>query len=55
MFVVCAEHLEQAMDDFVEEYGASPDIHRLDKIKFTDWTAPEKCQFCEAAACFLVI
>lgn len=55
MFVVCEEHLDQAMDDFVEEYGASPDVHRLDEVKFTAWTAPETCQFCSARPRFLVI
>lgn len=55
MFLVCKEHLEQALDEFVEEYGESPDIHRLDEIHFRQWRAPEKCQFCDAPPCYLVI
>lgn len=55
MFVVCNEHLERALDAFVEEYGASPDVHRLKDLSFTAWTAPEKCQFCDERPVFLVI
>lgn len=55
MYIVCLEHLEQAIDEFVETYGASPDIHRLEEVTFTDWIAPEKCQHCDDASVFLVI
>lgn len=38
MYVVCPEHLDEAIDAFVEEYGTSPDVYLLEKTNFTDWT-----------------
>jgi CxxH/CxxC protein (TIGR04129 family) len=55
LFIVCQEHLEQAIEEFVELYGASPDIHRLDEVTFTDWKAPETCQYCGEHSVYLVI
>jgi CxxH/CxxC protein (TIGR04129 family) len=55
VFVVCAEHLEEAMDRFVEEYDAPPDIHLLSEISFTAWTAPSVCEYCKEAPKYLVI
>ena len=55
MYVVCMEHIEDAIDEFVVEYEQSPDIHALDKVSFTDWTSPEKCEFCDKNHRFLVV
>lgn len=55
MYVVCMEHIEDAIDEFVVEYEQSPDVHELEKISFTDWTSPEKCEFCDKKPRFLVV
>lgn len=55
MYVVCLDHLDEAIDTFVEEYGASPDVYLLEKVKFTQWTAPETCQYCGQASVYLVL
>ncbi len=55
MFVVCSEHLEQAIDEFVDAYESPPDIHLLAEIIFTEWTAPPTCHFCSAPPKFLVV
>lgn len=55
MFIVCSEHLEQAIDEFVEAYESSPDIHLLSDITFTEWTAPHSCEFCTQLPKYLVV
>jgi len=55
MYVVCAEHLEQALDEFVEIYEACPDVYVLDKVNFTDWEAPSCCDFCKKGPIYLVV
>lgn len=55
MYIVCAEHLERAIDEFVEEYEASPDIYLLKELSFTAWTAPSVCNFCKDEPKYLVI
>ncbi len=55
MFVVCREHLEEAIDEFVESYGAAPDVHLLAATRFTDWSPPGHCQYCGQEPVYLVI
>lgn len=55
MYVVCKEHLERALDEFVEIYEACPDVHVLEKVNFTDWDAPSCCDFCNKSPDFLVV
>lgn len=55
MYVVCMEHIEDAIDEFIVEYEQSPDIHELKKISFTEWESPNKCDFCDAKPRFLVV
>jgi len=55
LYVVCPEHLDEAIDAFVEEYGTSPDVYLLEKTNFTDWTPPENCQYCGQGPVYLVI
>ncbi|HOB34920.1 MAG: CxxH/CxxC protein [Firmicutes bacterium] len=55
MYVVCPEHLDQAIDEFVEVYEMPPDLYLLDKVSFTDWTAPQHCDFCQRAPVYLVV
>lgn len=46
MYVVCKEHLELAIDHFVDEYEDAPDVVLLEDTSFSAWAAPESCQFC---------
>ncbi|HHV71784.1 MAG TPA: CxxH/CxxC protein [Clostridia bacterium] len=55
MYVVCAEHLEQAIDEFVEIYEVPPDLYYLDKLSFSDWDTPNKCDFCDQLPKYLVV
>lgn len=55
MYVVCKEHLELAIDMFVDEFEDAPDIVDLKETKFADWDPPAKCSECEQAALFLVV
>lgn len=55
MYVVCKDHLELAIDKFVDDYEEAPDIYELDKLSFSAWGPPAHCDECEAAPRFLVI
>ncbi|OHW61641.1 hypothetical protein EUAN_19610 [Andreesenia angusta] len=55
MYVVCNEHLELAIEEFVETYGQSPDVYELDKVSFTDWASPKSCEYCSNPPRFLVV
>ncbi|RAV19477.1 CxxH/CxxC protein [Paenibacillus contaminans] len=57
MFVVCKEHLELAIDRFVDEYEEAPDLVDLLETRFPDWTPPACCeeQGCEQFGRFLVV
>lgn len=55
MYVVCPEHLGQAIDEFIEIYEMPPDLYLLDKVCFTDWTAPPFCDFCGSRPVYLVV
>lgn len=46
LYVVCKEHLELAIDRFVDEYEEAPDIVDLVETTFSAWTPPEHCQEC---------
>ena len=55
MYVVCDEHIEIAIDEFVEIYEMSPDIYLLDKVSFNDWAAPKCCDKCSSPPRYLVV
>lgn len=55
MYAVCKEHLEIAIDQFVDEYEEAPDIVDLQKTRFAKWEPPAHCEHCEAAVLFLVV
>lgn len=40
MYVVCKEHVELAIDKFVDEYEDAPDIVDLKETEFSDWDPP---------------
>lgn len=55
MYVCCLEHLEHALDRFVDEYEQPPDVYRLDEVSFTAWTNPARCDFCDKPPVYLVV
>ncbi|WP_084489645.1 CxxH/CxxC protein [Clostridiisalibacter paucivorans] len=55
MYVVCNEHLNQAIDEFLEIYEQPPDVYELGKISFTDWSSPSTCDFCDVPPKYLVV
>ncbi len=55
MYVVCVEHIDQAIDDFVEVYESPPDIYLLEELSFTAWTAPATCDLCQRKPIYLVV
>ncbi|WP_084423460.1 CxxH/CxxC protein [Cohnella thermotolerans] len=55
MYCVCKEHVELAIDKFVDEYEDAPDLVNLSKTKFSAWTPPERCEWCEGPAEILVV
>lgn len=55
MFVVCKEHLELAIDMFVDEYEDAPDIVDLEQVKFPGWEPPKHCERCMEPGRYLVV
>lgn len=55
MYCVCKQHVELAIDKFVDEYEDAPDIVDLKETEFADWDPPRSCDLCEGAAEFLVV
>ena len=55
MYVTCDEHLDRAIDEFVDEYEMPPDVHLLKDITFTQWTAPPQCHYCGRVPKYLVV
>ncbi|CAM3074134.1 CxxH/CxxC protein [Paenibacillus sediminis] len=55
MYVVCKDHVELAIDKFVDEFEEAPDILDLNEAKFTEWEPPVKCMECDQEAKFLVV
>lgn len=55
MYVVCADHLAMAIDEFIEAHATAPDVYELGQIDFTDWIAPAECAFCERPPRYLVV
>jgi len=57
MYVVCKEHLELALDRFVDEYEDAPDVVDVEETHFKNWNPPRTCdeKGCEGKAQFLVV
>ncbi|MCL6457473.1 MAG: CxxH/CxxC protein [Gorillibacterium sp.] len=57
MYCVCKEHVEIAIDRFVDEYEEAPDVVDLQKTHFAAWDPPPSCEErdCNQDAQFLVI
>lgn len=57
MYCVCKEHVEIALDRFVDEYEEAPDVVDLKETHFAAWDPPPRCEEpgCDQAAEFLVV
>lgn len=55
MYVVCKDHVELAIDMFVDEYEDAPDLINLEEVQFSDWTPPAHCDRCSQPARFLIV
>ncbi|MNH92326.1 hypothetical protein D3C73_449050 [compost metagenome] len=55
MYVVCKDHLEMAIDEFVDDYEEAPDIVDLEQTQFAKWEPPVNCEHCEITPRFLVV
>lgn len=55
MYCVCKEHVELAIDKFVDEYEDAPDIVDLQTTEFADWDPPRSCDMCDQSAVVLVV
>lgn len=55
MYVVCKDHVELAIDKFVDEYEDAPDVVDLDKTEFRNWDPPATCEECGQPAQYLVV
>jgi CxxH/CxxC protein (TIGR04129 family) len=55
VFTVCIEHVEQAIDTYVNDYGQPPDLYRLDTVRFADWQPSETCVICKGKAVLLIV
>jgi len=54
MFFVCAEHLEEALDEFVEDYATAPDVHLLSAAQPPVKEEISRCHFCANPPVYLV-
>ncbi|MDO3409690.1 CxxH/CxxC protein [Saccharibacillus sp. CPCC 101409] len=55
MYCVCKQHIEKALEDFVDEYEDAPDLVNLKETEFSDWDPPVQCAHCEQPAEVLVV
>ncbi|MNV97458.1 hypothetical protein D3C71_1925820 [compost metagenome] len=55
MYVVYKDHVELAIDKFVDEFEEAPDIVDLEHTKFIDWEPPITCEECKCEAKFLIV
>ena len=55
MFVVCKDHVELAIEMFVDEFEEAPDIYDLNEVSFTAWEPPVHCEKCANKPRFLVV
>lgn len=55
MYCVCKACIEEAIENFVDEFEDAPDMVDLNETEFADWDPPRKCDLCEEAAVVLVV
>lgn len=54
MLVACEEHIDHAIEQFLEELEQPPALHRLDSATFTQWAVPKQCHFCSRKPVYLL-
>jgi len=54
MIAACHEHLERAIDEFIDKYQSSPDMFRRDQLSQEETDVPDKCGYCAEPAVYLV-
>lgn len=56
VLTVCPEHVELAIDIFVDEHEAAPDIMQLEEAarRYPQWTPPATCDRCGERPMFVV-
>ncbi|HJV45400.1 MAG TPA: CxxH/CxxC protein [Bacillota bacterium] len=55
MFVSCRDHMDLAIEQFLDEYEDAPDIYKLKETSFTAWTVPARCDFCDREPIYLIV
>jgi len=55
MYCVCKDHVELAIDKFVDEFEDAPDLVDLATTHFSAWTPPERCEWCDAPPVLLIV
>ncbi|MDT9725267.1 CxxH/CxxC protein [Xylanibacillus composti] len=55
MYVVCREHLELAIEQFLDEYEEAPDVVDLEDTHFAAWDPPKQCERCDKPGQYLVV
>ena len=55
MYCVCKQHVELAIDKFVDDYEDAPDIVSLITTKFSEWGSAATCDMCDGIAEYLVV
>lgn len=55
MYVVCREHLELAIEIFLDEYEEAPDVVDLEDTHFASWDPPKQCERCTNPGQYLVV
>ena len=54
MYVACAEHIEQAIDLYVDKHELSPDLHLLGSLSHKDPKTPAHCIYCTRPPVYLL-
>ena len=54
MQLVCADHLELALDIIVDEYEKAPELLTIEQAGLADEVSPRVCAHCEALARYVV-
>ncbi|WP_081756925.1 CxxH/CxxC protein [Gorillibacterium massiliense] len=57
MYVVCKEHVEIAIDRFVDDFEDAPDVVDLKETHFAAWNPPPTCEEkgCDKHGEFLIV
>lgn len=54
MYAACNEHIENVIDQYVDEHQLSPDLYRLADAPETPGPIPAHCHFCSRPPVYLL-